>query len=250
MNNSFADGIEKNWNRDEKAIVEPTNYNKLNKRRAWVRQSLQIGKDGRQKDNQFIHFLTYMLIERIEALKPEMKGKNSCERFSKSCWETSLIFPSFRLTCSLYGQRRNSQSKHRKTTRDIFVRDAIKLLYSRWMLQLLAIKCQILSRTEIWKKKIFKLPCALIHWYWWKNPNNLPNLDNSILSAKSNSEENASPILGINSIEAKSQQESNSSSSFLHFRGRQKRSAQMNCRLFAGKKFILSTAAACHFLCG
>lgn len=77
---SFADGIEKNWNRDEKAIVEPTNYNKLNKQKG-VRQSLQIGKDDRQKDNQFIHFLTYMLIGKIEALKLEIKGKNSSERF-------------------------------------------------------------------------------------------------------------------------------------------------------------------------
>lgn len=101
-----------------------------------------------------------MLIERIEALKHEMKGKNSYEIFFESCWETSLIFPPFRLTCSLYGQRRNSQSKHRKTTRD--VRDAIKQLYSRWMLQLLAIKCQILSRTEIWKKNSLSFH---VHWY-------------------------------------------------------------------------------------
>lgn len=102
-----------------------------------------------------------MLIGKIEALKLEIKGKNSSERFYwkllRDINELSFFFPPFRFTCSLYGQRRNSQSKQRKTTRDIFVRDTIKLLYT----------CYWMSNFKHnWNLKIksffCKLPCVLI----------------------------------------------------------------------------------------
>lgn len=60
---SFADGIEKNWNRDEKAIVEPTNYNKLNKQKG-LGQTKSTKRKGWPSEGQSIYTLPHIYANR------------------------------------------------------------------------------------------------------------------------------------------------------------------------------------------